>query len=97
LLKLDIINPGASETYRYAPGLFLLLNQEGYVMTNNTVIVNRWHGYYVEDCDCSLCLHKKGTKTQSCKLENCCCGEERFDAFINNRIERKRGLMQWDG
>ncbi len=64
-------------------------------MSQITRIVNKFRGYFVEDCSCVYCLHYGGKK-RGCKLTKCCCEEEKRDAIVNNRIKRKRGSMQWD-
>ena len=57
--------------------------------------VNKWQGYYLEDCECALCLHYVGRK-RGCKLDKCCCEEEKLDAIKNERITRKRGSTVWN-
>jgi hypothetical protein len=57
--------------------------------------VNKWRGYYLADCDCSLCRHFAGKK-RGCKLDSCMCEEEKLEAVAKGRIERKRGSMRWD-
>ncbi len=64
-------------------------------MTQIMRFVNKFRGYYAEDCSCVYCMYYRGKK-RGCKLEKCCCEEEKRDAIANNRIKRKRGLMRWD-
>jgi len=64
-------------------------------MNRNKQIVNKWEGYYLEDCICPLCLFYGGKK-YSCILDNCCCEEEKYEARLNGRIRRKRGFSKWD-
>ena len=63
---------------------------------SNVRTVNRWEGYYVEDCDCHVCLHWKGVK-RGCSLPACCCTEEKREARKHGRIKRKKGFNSWDG
>ena len=57
---------------------------------------NKWEGYYLEDCDCTLCQYYQGKK-KGCKLDKCCCEAEKKDAKANDRIERPRGWdRRWD-
>ena len=63
--------------------------------SDTTRIYNKWTGYYLEDCDCSVCpnyIKRKGKK-QGCKYDRCCFENEKRDAIANGRIKRKRG---WD-
>ena len=53
---------------------------------------NKWEGYYLEDCDCSLCPNYI-SKKKGCKLAKCCCEDEKRDAVKNGRIKRRKG---WD-
>ena len=57
--------------------------------------VNKF-SYYLEDCDCLHCKYYQGRK-RGCKLEKCCCEDEKLDAVRNGRIKRRRGMMAWDG
>lgn len=52
--------------------------------TENTRILDRFNGYSVADCDCTLCLYYGG-KRRGCNLDKCCCAEERREA-----VERER-------
>jgi hypothetical protein len=45
--------------------------------------------------DCSLCKYYQGKK-RGCKLEKCCCDDEKLDAIKNGRIKRERRLDSWD-
>jgi len=47
--------------------------------TQNTRILGRFTGYSVADCDCRLCRWYGGKK-RGCKLDECCCAEERKQA-----------------
>jgi hypothetical protein len=49
--------------------------------------------YYMEDMTCGACLHYGGKK-RGCKLDKCCCEEEKRDALTNNRIARPRGWFK---
>ena len=60
----------------------------------NLGIVNIFRGYYLEDCDCSVCQYHG---RRGCKLKKCCCEEEKRDAVANGRIKRKWGALIWDG
>jgi len=62
---------------------------------DNVRNVNKWRGYYLEDCACVYCEHFI-SKKRGCKLPECCCEEEKRDAEEHNRIKRKRGSMKWD-
>ena len=62
---------------------------------DNIRMVNRWEGYYEEDCDCKLCLYYQGKKG-GCSLNICCCDEEKREARKHGRIKRKRGFNTWD-
>jgi hypothetical protein len=62
----------------------------------------------MEDMECGACLHYSGKKG-GCKLDKCCCEEEKREAIANNRIKRPKGwffvdewqsgkeFTQWDG
>jgi len=65
-------------------------------MSQNARFVNKWHGYYTEDCVCIYCLYYGGNK-QGCKLDKCCCEAEKREAAAHGRIISKRGAMRWDG
>ena len=64
-------------------------------MRQNVRFVNKWQGYYAEDCECIYCDNYCDIKL-GCKLEKCCCEEEKRDAVAHSRIKRKRGAMRWD-
>jgi len=49
--------------------------------------------YFVEDCDCRMCLFWRGKK-KGCVLDTCCCAEIRRDALAQGRIKRKPGSMR---
>ena len=59
---------------------------------NNTRRYNKFEGYYLEDCNCSVCPNYRGKK-KGCKLTKCCCENEKQDAIKSGRIKRKKG---WD-
>jgi len=61
----------------------------------NTRYVNRWHGYYIEDCLCCYCQYNRGAK-RGCSLDMCCCINEKLDALMRGRVKRKKGAMTWD-
>ena len=46
--------------------------------------LNRFTGYSLEDCDCSLCLHYAG-KRNSCPLDTCCCEDEKMEAIVRGQ------------
>ena len=64
-------------------------------MNKSTRIINKWEGYYLEDCECQYCLYFGGRK-QGCKLKKCCFENEKREAEIKGRIIRERGSMKWD-
>ena len=64
-------------------------------MDKKKQIINKWNGYYLEDMVCSLCLYYGGKKV-GCRLEKCCCEDEKHEAELNGRIRRKRGFSRWD-
>lgn len=55
--------------------------------TKNTRILDRFNGYTLADCDCSLCLHL--SKKQGCALPECCCAEERADALAREQAAHR--------
>ena len=61
----------------------------------NVRAVNKFRGYYLDDCLCKFCLHNKGPKG-GCSLPACMCMDEKLDALMHGRIERKHGSMTWD-
>ena len=63
---------------------------------NNKSYVNNFKGYYLDDCACVYCLNYLGGK-QGCKLNKCCCEDEKRDAASNGRIRRRKGSLAWDG
>ena len=62
---------------------------------DNVRNVNRFRGYFLEDCDCQYCKHYQGRK-RGCKLDKCCCDEEKLEAIAAGRQKRKRGSVAWD-
>jgi hypothetical protein len=61
----------------------------------NVGIVQKFRGYYLEDCECLHCKYYQGRK-RGCKLAQCCCDEEKLEAIAADRIKRKRGSVSWD-
>ena len=59
-------------------------------MGNRKKRKSKWKGYFLEDCDCTVCKYYLGKK-RGCKLAKCCCEDEKLDALANGRINRKRG------
>ena len=66
------------------------------VIKPNVRTVNKWHGYYLEDCNCAFCLYYASIKV-GCTHESCMCEEEKREAIAAGRTIRKRGSMEWDG
>ncbi|MCL2516925.1 MAG: hypothetical protein FWF15_00035 [Oscillospiraceae bacterium] len=67
------------------------------IRKNNVRSIDKWRGYYLEDCDCSLCKHFAGHK-RGCRLEKCICEDEKCDAVTSGRVKRKRRRNRaWDG
>jgi len=64
-------------------------------MKQNVRIVNRFRGYYHEDCQCKYCTNFRGNK-RGCKLKECPFEEIRQEAILKGRIKRKRGANKWD-
>ena len=62
----------------------------------NKTYVNKFTGYYLEDCECEHCLNYCSEK-KVCKLNKCCCEDEKRDAVANGRVKRRRGSLVWDG
>ena len=62
---------------------------------DNIRAVNRFRGYYVEDINCTLCLHYRNKKT-GCGYAVCLYEDERRDAEAHGRIMRKRRFDTWD-
>ena len=48
-------------------------------MSDYTRIYNKFTGYSTADYACEWCLHWRGKK-RGCRLEECCCMEERLEA-----------------
>jgi len=61
-------------------------------MGSNTRIYDKFEGYTLVDCRCTLCWFYK-EKKQGCSLldSECCCAEEKIELLI-----RERGLGQED-
>jgi hypothetical protein len=62
---------------------------------DNVRRVNKWCGYYMEDMNCMYCRFFQGRK-KGCRLEQCCCEDEKLDAIKHGRIKRARRLKAWD-
>ena len=65
-------------------------------MNGNKTYINRFKGYFMEDCECQWCRNFQGEK-KGCKIPKCCCEGEKGEAIANGRIKRRRGSMAWDG
>ena len=65
------------------------------VNKQNVRNVNKWRGYYMEDMECRHCRFFQGKK-RGCKLETCCCDEEKLEAITKGRIKRERREKRWD-
>ena len=65
-------------------------------MEQNTRRTSKFEGYYLEDCECIFCKNYQG-KRRGCKLDKCCCDNEKLDAIAKGRIKRKKGSAAWDG
>jgi len=50
---------------------------------------------FLDDCDCRHCKYYQGRK-RGCKLENCCCDDEKLEAISAGRHKRKKGAQSWD-
>ena len=61
---------------------------------NKTIRIYNKFEYHLEDMLCSFCLYYAGKN--KCKLEKCCCEDEKRDAATNGRIKRKPRAMRWD-
>jgi len=61
----------------------------------NTKIINKFR-YHLEDTECIYCRHYGGKK-RGCKLKKCCCDDIKVEAKKQNRIKRRRGVMDWAG
>jgi len=62
---------------------------------SNARNVSKFKGYYAEDCECLYCRFYQGRK-RGCKLETCCCDDEKLEAIAAGRIKRKKGSLSWD-
>jgi hypothetical protein len=56
----------------------------------NIKTTDKGREYYLSDCDCLFCNNYSGKK-RGCKLEKCCCEQEKLEAKAKDRIRRKRG------
>lgn len=64
-------------------------------MKENARRLNKFE-YYLEDCDCRLCLYYKGVK-RGCKYNGDCPFEDiKQTAIKNNRIKRKKSINRSD-
>jgi hypothetical protein len=61
---------------------------------DNVRSVNKWNGYYMEDMECRHCKYYQGKR--GCKLESCCCEDEKLEAITKGKIKRERRLSRWD-
>jgi len=59
-------------------------------MCSNTEVYDKFEGYTLADCRCTLCQFYKGKKRR-CSLSHseCCCAEEKIEALM-----REYGLRQ---
>ena len=57
--------------------------------------LNKFEGYFMDDMECRWCKYFQGRK-RGCKLDNCCCEDEKLEALAKGRIKRKRGSVSWD-
>jgi len=71
-----------------------LQSYKGQARAGCTQRLNRFVGYYMEDCDCFYCFYYRGQKL-GCSLPVCCCIEEKADALKYGRIHRKPSSMRW--
>ena len=60
----------------------------------NVRYVNKWQGYYLEDCICKFYLFYD--KKDGCVLKICCCDTEKHTAEIGGRTKRNRKWSRWD-
>jgi len=59
--------------------------------TDYTYIYDRFHGYFLEDCDCRYCQYYEGRgKNKHCVNKLCVCFDEINDALEHGRIFRKK-------
>ena len=61
-------------------------------MNQNTRVLNKFE-YFVEDCDCSVCLFWQNRK-RGCALDHCCCQDIKNDALAHGRINREPGFFK---
>ena len=54
----------------------------------NYAIIQKFHGYFIEDMCCTLCGYY--VKKKACSLDICCCATEKQDAIAHGRIKRER-------
>jgi len=59
-------------------------------MGNKKKRKSKWKGYFFDDCDCTVCKYYQDKK-KGCKLDKCCCEDEKIDALAKGRISRKEG------
>ena len=65
-----------------------------HIKKDNVRSIYKWHGYYIEDTDCSLCRFY--AKKKGCTLDKCCCLNEKEEAIKAGRIKRERRASRWD-
>jgi len=53
-------------------------------------------GYFMEDIDCRDCRYYQGKK-RGCKLDKCCCEDEKLESIASGRVKRKQEAMAWPG
>jgi len=56
--------------------------------SKNTRYYNKFKWHSVSGCDCKWCKYYRGKK-RGCVLEECCCAEERAEAYKRERENRK--------
>ena len=64
-------------------------------MSRKSRRINKWEGYFLNDCDCIYCENYRGKK-HGCKYASCCYAEEKLTAIANGRIKRGKGATAWD-
>ena len=61
----------------------------------NVKVVQKFRGYFLEDCECQYCKYYQGRK-RGCKLEKCCYDDEKLEAIAAGRYKRQKGSVSWD-
>jgi hypothetical protein len=64
------------------------------MIEDNVRNVNKFRGYFLEDCECIYCVNFRGKK-RGCKFKKCLFEAEKHDAIKHGRIKRKRGWDKW--